>query len=199
MPTPLILASGSSIRAELLENAGVEFSAEKPRVDEDSIKAALLAENAMPRDVADTLAEYKARKVSQKHPNVLVLGCDQVLSYDGIVFDKPASKEIALEQLSSLSNNRHQLISAAVIYHETKPIWRHLGIVRLQMRELSDKYLNSYVERNWEDIRHCVGAYQLEKEGVRLFSQIEGDYFNVLGMPLLEIISYLIQRGDLPS
>lgn len=199
MPSPLILASGSQIRAEMLANAGVEFIAQKPRVDEDAIKAALLAENAAPRDIADALAEYKARKVSQKNPNALTLGCDQVLDFKGTILNKPSSKEEAISQLRALSGQRHQLLSAAVIYLDGKPLWRHVGVVRLQMRTISETYLQAYLDRNWDEIRHCVGAYQLEKEGVRLFTRIEGDYFTVLGLPLLEVLSFLTLRGDIPS
>ncbi|MEH6833485.1 MULTISPECIES: Maf family protein [Falsihalocynthiibacter] len=199
MPSPLILASGSQIRAEMLTNACVEFTAQKPRVDEEAIKAALVAEKAAPRDIADALAEYKARKVSQKNPDALTLGCDQVLDFKGAIFNKPTTKDEAIAQLRAMSGQKHQLLSAAVIYLDGKPLWRHVGVVRLQMRTLSDTYIESYVERNWEEIRHCVGGYQLEKEGVRLFTRIEGDYFTVLGLPLLEVLSFLTLRGDLPS
>ncbi|WP_380055920.1 Maf family protein [Falsihalocynthiibacter sp. SS001] len=199
MASRIILASTSQIRAEMLSNARIEFTTEKPRVDEEAIKAALQAEQAPPRDIADTLAEYKARKVSQKHLDAIVIGCDQVLDFKGDILSKPQSPEHAQEQLKMLSNDRHQLLSAAVIYEDGKPVWRHVGVVRLQMRALSDDFIVDYVARNWDDIRHCVGAYQLEKEGVRLFTRVDGDYFNVLGMPLLELISYLTLRGELPS
>jgi septum formation protein len=182
-----------------MTNAGLNFTVEKPRVDEEAIKAALCAEKAAPRDIADALAEYKARKVSQKHPNALVLACDQVLAFEGKIFDKPRSETEAKTQIQALSGEKHQLLSAAVIYEGGKPLWRHVGVVRLTMREVSEAYLDAYIARNWDEIRHCVGAYQLEKEGVRLFSKIEGDYFTVLGMPLVEILSYLTLRGDIPS
>lgn len=199
MPTQLILASGSQIRANMLSNAGIEFTIQKPRVDEESIKAALIAEGEPSRDVADALAEYKARRVSQRNPKALSLGCDQVLDFKGEIFDKPTSEDDAKSQLRALSGQRHQLLSAAVIYLDGKPLWRHVGVVRLQMRDISDDFLDAYIKRNWDEIRHCVGAYQLEKEGVRLFTRIEGDYFNVLGLPLLEVLSFLTLRGDLPS
>lgn len=182
----------------MLTNAGVVFDVEKARVDEEAIKAALKAEGAAPRDIADTLAEFKARKVSQNNPNALVVGCDQVLDFKGRLINKPDSKEDTIVQLKAFSGERHQLLSAAVIYQGGKPLWRHVGVVRMQMRELSQGYIESYTDRNWNDIRYCVGAYQLEKEGVRLFTRIEGDYFTVLGMPLLEILSFLTLRGDLP-
>lgn len=195
MTVPLILASGSEIRARLLENAEVPFTKLVPRIDEDSVKRALLSENASPRDIADTLAELKARKISDKEPGSMVLGCDQVLDFEGQILSKPETPQQALEQLKAMRSKRHMLLSAAVIYEDGKPIWRHVGQVRLRMRTSSDAYLRSYVERNWESIQYAVGAYKLEEEGVRLFSAIDGDYFNVLGMPLLELLNFLTLRG----
>jgi septum formation protein len=197
MTSPLILASGSVIRSQLLTQACVIHRVELPRVDEISVREAMLAEAAPPRDIADALAEIKARKISDKLPGHLVLGCDQVLDHQGKLISKPDSPQEALSQLREMRGNRHMLLSAAVICENGKPIWRHVGQVRLQMRDASDTYLEGYVERNWDSIRHSVGAYKLEEEGVRLFTRIEGDYFNVLGLPLLELLSYLTLRGDL--
>lgn len=199
MPQPFILASGSRIRAALLSQAGVPFTIQSPRVDEDMVKQALIAEAASPRDIADALAELKARKISEKNPGALVLGCDQVLDHKGQMLSKPADPQDAMDQLRRLRNDRHMLLSAAVICEDGKPIWRHVGQVRLRMRDISDAYLDSYVSRNWESIRHAVGCYKLEEEGVRLFTAIEGDYFHVLGMPLLELLNYLTLRGDLAT
>ncbi|MFY2824076.1 Maf family protein [Ruegeria sp. MALMAid1280] len=195
MPVPIILASGSSIRAQLLENAGVPFSVQVARVDEESMKRALLAEGAPPRDIADALAEMKARKVSDKTPGSMVLGCDQVLDFDGQLLSKPETPEDALAQLKMMRGKRHMLLSAAVVYRDGEPIWRHVGQVRLRMRMSSDAYLRDYIDRNWDSIRHAVGAYKLEEEGVRLFATIDGDYFNVLGMPLLELLDFLAVKG----
>ena len=195
----LILASGSPIRADLLRQARVEFETSPAKVDEGAIKAALLADDAAPRDVADALADAKAQKVSRKNPDALVLGCDQVLDFKGTLLSKPASPDDALAQLKAMRGERHMLLSAAVIYEGSIPVWRHVGQVRLWMRDASDAWLLGYVDRNWDSIRDSVGAYKLEEEGVRLFTRIEGDHFNVLGMPLLEILSYLTLRGTLPS
>ncbi len=196
--THIILASGSDIRAELLRQARVDFRVEKLRVDEEAIRDALIADGAKPRDVADALAEAKARRVSAKHPDQLVLGCDQVLDFEGTILSKPDTQEQAIAQLRGFRGKRHMLLSAAVIYEDAKPVWRHVGQVRLFVRDSSDAWIEDYVTRNWDSIRHAVGAYKLEEEGVRLFTQVEGDYFNVLGMPLLEILSYLTLRGTLP-
>jgi septum formation protein len=199
MVIPLILASGSAIRAQMLRNAAVPFDVQIARVDEQMIKESLLADGASPRDIADALAESKARKVASKHHDAMVIGCDQVLDFKGQILSKPDNPETAIDQLTSMRGERHSLLSAAVIYHEGKPIWRHVGQVRLRMRHASDDYITDYVTRNWDSIRHSVGGYKIEEEGVRLFHSIEGDYFNVLGMPLLELLAFLTLRGVIDS
>lgn len=197
MAQDIILASGSDIRATLLQNAGVNFRVVIPRVDETMIRDALLADGASARDIADALAEAKARKVSAKDPNALVIGCDQVLSFDKELLAKPQTPDDAIDQLRRLRGSRHELLSAAVICEAGQPIWRHVGLVRMAMRDFSDGYLADYVNRNWQSIQDAVGAYKLEEEGVRLFTQVQGDYFTVLGLPLLELLNYLTVRGDL--
>lgn len=197
MSHPLILASTSEIRQSLLRNANVPFTAQAAAIDEESIKAALVHEGARPLEIADALAEGKARKISARFPEHLVLGCDQVLDFEGTILSKPKTPDEARDQLILLRGKRHKLLSAAVIYHDREPIWRHIGEVRLHMREVSDHYLDGYLHRNWDSIRHSVGGYKLEEEGVRLFDRIEGSYFNVLGLPLLELLSYLALRGDI--
>ena len=197
MSVPILLASGSEIRQILLRNAGVSFSVQPARVDEDAIKAAMMAENAPARDIADALAQAKARKVSQKSPGALVIGCDQVLECGGTILSKPENREMVRAQLDYLNAASHKLLSAAVIYLDGQPQWRHVGTARLTMRASSESYLDNYLDRNWDSIKTSVGCYKLEEEGVRLFSRIEGDYFTVLGLPLTELLGYLTVRGDL--
>ncbi len=195
----LLLASQSQIRLTLLQNAGVEVTAHPAPIDEDTLRESLQAEGATPRDIADALAEAKALKLAQKHPEALILGCDQVLALKDRIFAKPATPEEARAQLQTLTGQTHQLLSAAVLYHDSKPIWRHVGVARMTMATPTPAYLDGYVARNWPAISHSVGAYQLESEGIRLFSQIEGDYFTVLGLPLLPLLTYLSLRGFIPS
>lgn len=199
MTKAIVLASGSTIRSEMLRRAGVPHSVRPARVDEDSVRAALRAESAPPRDVADALAETKARKVAAAAPHDLVLGCDQVLAIDGDILAKPESRAEAADQLRRLRNTRHQLLSAAVLYEDAAPVWRHVGVARLHMRDFSDAFLEAYLDRNWPEVQSSVGAYRIEEEGVRLFSRVEGDHFTIMGLPLMELLNHLTLRGVLPS
>ena len=191
----LTLASRSPIRAKLLQQAGIEFDAVTALVDEEMMKASMLAEQAPHRDIADKLAEIKALKVSQKYLENFVLGCDQILSFKGEIFSKPKTKDALRDQLMALKSNRHELFSAAVICQNAQPIWRFIGTARLTMRDFSETFLDNYIEQNWKLVENCVGGYQIEGEGIRLFQRLDGDYFSVLGMPLLEIMNFLTVRG----
>lgn len=197
--TPLLLASQSAIRLTLLRNAGLEVTAHPARIDEEALRAALAAEDATPRDMADALAEAKALKLAQRHPGALVLGCDQILALGPRVFAKPESREEARQQLIDLAGQTHQLLSALVLYDKGEPIWRHVGVARLTMKAANPAYIETYLDRNWPEVGHSVGAYQIESEGIRLFSAVEGDYFTILGLPLLPLLNYLSLRGFIPS
>lgn len=196
---PLLLASASPIRLQLLRNAGLEVTAQPARIDEDAIRQGLQADAASPRDIADALAEMKARKLAEKNTDALVLGCDQILAFKGRVFGKPETPDEARSQLSEFRGQTHQLISALVLYDDGKPIWRHMSEAKLTMRPLSDSYLDDYISRNWQSLRESVGGYKLEEEGIRLFFTIEGDYFSILGLPILPLLGYLGTRGFIPT
>jgi septum formation protein len=198
-PPLLILASGSPVRAAMLAAAGIPHRVEVPRVDEVALRDALLAEGSHARDIADALAEAKARKVAQRYPQGLVLGADQVLDLDGAILSKADSPRDACGQLQRMSDRPHRLLSAAVLYDGGRPVWRHVSTARLTVRPLSVSFIEDYVARNWDDIRTSVGCYRIEGEGVRLMSRIEGDHFTILGLPLVELLNYLVVRGELPT
>ena len=191
----MILASTSPTRLQMLRAAGLDPTPIAPRVDEAAIRDALTAEGANPRDIADTLAEMKARKVAEKHPTDIVLGCEQVLALDRQTFAKPETPDDARAQLRQLRGKTHKLLSAAVVYEAAEPVWRHVGEARLTMRDFSDAYLDDYLTRNWDSVRHSVGCYKIEEEGVRLFSAIQGDHFTILGLPLIPLLAWAGTKG----
>lgn len=196
----IILASQSASRRAMLEAAGVVFSAEAAGVDEESVKAAMIAEGADGRRLADALAEMKAVKVSRRHPTALVLGCDStVAAEDGSLIDKAATREESRAQLQALRGTTHKLTSAAVVALGGEPIWRHVDTAKLTMRPFSDAFLDSYLDAEWSAIRHCVGGYRLEGPGAQLFSRIDGDHFTILGLPLLPLLDWLRVRGELQA
>lgn len=196
----LVLASRSQARSDMLEAAGVAFESLSPNVDEETLKEGLKAEGITARNLADALAEAKAVRLSSRTGGAWVLGADQVLALDdGTMLDKPVDAEDAKEHLRLMSGRKHKLFSAAVIAEQGKPIWRHVDIATLSMRELSDAFIDGYVESEWEKIRHCVGCYEIEGKGAQLFSAITGSHFTIMGMPLLHLLDFLRVRGVMPS
>ena len=194
----IILASGSASRRSLLAGAGVEADSIKPNVDEDAAKRTMRSDQLSVRDQAMNLAEMKAIKVSASHPG-LVIGGDQMLNLEGEAFDKPADLAAAASHLRKLSGKSHTLETAIVICENGEPVWRHLARPKLTVRPLTDTFIADYVSRCGEALLSTVGAYQLEGPGAQLFSRIEGDYFSILGLPLLPLLDYLRVRGVLAT
>lgn len=191
----LVLASRSETRSRLLRAAGVSFDTEPVRIDEAAIRAAMEDEGATPRDVVDALAEFKARKGQDKNPDAVVVGSDQVLAHGGRIFGKAETAEDAARQLMELQGQTHLLLSSTVIYHDGSPVWRMVGQARMTMHALSTAEIDRYLDTAWPDVASSVGAYHAEALGARLFARIEGDWFSVLGLPLLDVLSYLRLRG----
>src|SRR5690606_14938230 len=183
--TTLILASGSAIRAQLLRGAGLDFVIETAPVDEAEIRLALQAEGASTGDTAIALAEAKALRISRKRPGTLVIGCDQMLDCNGVWFEKPGDRDHARAHLQALRGCDHTLLSGVVVARDGQRIWHHLSTARLTVRPLSEDFIEAYLEAAGEAVLNSVGAYQLEGLGAQLFSRIDGDYFTILGLPLL--------------
>ena len=196
----LILASKSKARLAMLTAAGVPVEAIAANVDEETLKDGLKSEGVTARNLADALAEAKAVRLSRRIGSGLVLGADQILALDdGTMLDKPANPADAIAQLKLLSGTKHKLFSAAVIAEQGIPVWRHVDIATLSVRTLSDSFIEQYVESEWDNIRHCVGCYEIEGRGVQLFSAITGSQFTIMGLPLLHLLDYLRIRSILPS
>jgi septum formation protein len=194
----IILASGSASRRALLEGAGVTAQLIKPNVDEETAKAALRADGVAVADQAMHLAELKAIKVSRNRPG-LVIGGDQMLNLEGEAFDKPADMAAARQHLEKLSGKTHTLETAIVIAQEGTAVWRHLARPSLTIRPLSDAFIDEYLRECGEPLLSTVGAYMLEGRGSQLFTGIVGDYFSILGLPLLPLLDYLRTRGVLTT
>jgi septum formation protein len=193
---PLILASGSSARRQILAGAGVCFTVQPADVDEEAIKQELLAQGLDPKAMALALAEAKALDRS-KESQTIVIGADQTLDLEGELFNKAATLDALRTCLLRLRGKTHQLHSATVIAKNGQILWREVVSARLTMRAFSDDFLNGYLQRQVPQILPSVGGYQLESEGVQLFDQIEGDYFTILGLPLSGLLAQLRLLGIL--
>ena len=195
---PIILASGSKIRAQILQDADVPFKVLSKPVDEAAIKSAMLSEGSRLRDIADALAEAKSMRVSRNEPG-LVIGADQIMTMDGELFDKPPTIEAARERLLSMRGKVHKLIGAIVISEGGAPVWRHVSIVTLHVRNFSDEWLENYISAEGDLMTKSVGAYRFEGRGAQLFSKVDGDSFSIMGLSLLPLLDYLRLRGALKS
>lgn len=195
----VILASASASRAHILRAAGVPFRQQPAHVDETAVKEALRDEGATALDCAMTLAEMKAVKISQLHPHALVIGADQILECAGAWFDKPADRAAAAAHLRALSGKPHSLATAVVVAASGARIWHHADAPRLTVRPLSEAFIAGYLDRVGDAALASVGAYQLEGQGAQLFAKIDGDYFAILGLPLIPLLAFLREHGILPA
>jgi septum formation protein len=193
---PLILASSSRIRARLLEAAGLAFIVETPGLDESGIRQAIGDEGKIPpEDVAEILARAKAEAVSELAPAAFVIGADQVLSLGDAILTKPESMAAARSQLLDLSGKTHQLHSAVALAGQGETIWAGTTTATLHMRALTPAFIGRYLAASGEEVLSSVGAYQVEAIGIQLFDRIDGDYFSVLGLPLLPLLDALRREG----
>ncbi len=192
---PVILASGSTTRAELLRRVGLEVTQRPAAVDEDSIKASFAAEGASVIDCATILAEMKATRISARFPGSLVIGADQILDLGGRWFDKPETLDDARRQLRDLRGKTHELVSASVVALNGSRIWADHDIAYLTMRDFSDAFLDDYLARAGDAVLGSVGAYHYEGLGAQLFDRVTGDYYTILGLPLLRLLEFLRGHG----
>ena len=195
----LVLASASAVRARLLEAAGVDARIDPARIDEARIKNDARALGRDAGDCALLLAEAKAREVAVRHPGALVLGADQMLECAGRWFDKPTDLSDARAQLQALNGQRHELIAAAAVIRDGIVLWRAVERPLLTMRRFSEAFLDRYLAAMGKRILGTVGGYELEGLGAQLMASIEGDYFAILGLPLLPLLAFLRAEGALAS
>ena len=187
----LVLASASSIRAAMLDAAGVAHQIDPGRVDESALKEAHDGSDA---ELATTLAEAKAIDTSRRHTGTWVIGGDSLVSVDGRRFDKPASREEAADHLRFFSGREMRLTSAVALAFGGRIGWSYAGQAILNVRALSDDFIHTYLEAEWPAVAYCVGVFRMEGRGVTLFEQVEGDHFTILGMPLLPLLGALRER-----
>lgn len=198
--SPLVLGSGSASRSALLEAAGLAFETDPAGIDEDAIRKVLTRDKgAHASDIADVLARAKAETVSERHPGALVIGADQVLAAGDELFEKPRTMEEARRALLALQGKTHQLHTAIALAQEGKVRWGYIETTHLTMRALTPEVIGEYLAAAGESVLQSVGAYQLEALGVHLFEEIEGDYFTILGLPLLPLLAQLRREAGRAS
>ena len=197
MTIGIILASKSQIRSELLLKAGLKFTTIDANIDEKEAKFSYINNGYSARDLADILAAMKAKKLSCKYLGKLVIGCDQIMECNGQILSKANNPTDLADQLKFLRSKSHTLYSACVVYFANKAEWRFIGSATITMRNLSDEYISKYVDDNWDEVKHCVGGYKIENSGISFLSKINGDYFSILGLPIIQLLDYLVNRGVL--
>lgn len=191
----IVLASSSKTRKALLISAGISFESQSANIDEEEIKASLIAEKCEPSVIAEILAETKALTVSRKKPGALVIGADQILEYERSVLSKAKSKKEARKQLCLLRNMDHKLISSVVVVKDEKRLWHNTDFALLRMRNFSDGFLDNYLTNLTDDLLCSSGCYRVEDAGIQLFARITGDHFTILGLPLIALLDYLRAQG----
>lgn len=196
-PLDIILASTSKIRGKILSDAGIQFSVLNSELDEEKAKDSLT--DLSPREISLELARLKSEKTSRQHPRAMTIGADQVLGIKNQVFNKPVSRADAEKQLLMLRNATHTLYSAVSCAIGGAEVWNHCSEARLTMRDFTREFLSSYLDGSPADYLSSVGAYKLEETGIQLFEKIDGDYFAILGLPILPLLGFLRQRGIIPS
>ena len=195
MKRTVVLASASASRAAVLRNAGIAVEQVPASVDEDAVKESFRESNGSAAQAATALAELKAQHVSRQQPGDFVVGADQMLQCGGVWFDKPIDMDHARRHLIALRGNSHELVAAVCVVREGECLWRHLESATLTMRPFSDAFLDEYLDAVGDTVCSAVGAYRLEERGAQLFSRIEGDYFTILGIPLLPLLGFLVNHG----
>jgi septum formation protein len=194
MKTDIILASGSLIRSQLLQNSGVVFHVKKHKIDEEEEKKTLIKNNIETKKISINLAIKKAMDVSKSYKNSFVIGCDQALVFNNAVFSKAKSPEELKQQLLLLKGKSHKLYSSCAVLYQEKIVWSYTAEIVLLMRDINQREVTTYVDKNWERVKNSVGGYLIESTGKRLFKTINGDYFSALGLPIIELLDFLILK-----
>jgi septum formation protein len=195
--TTLVLASASTSRARMLQDAGVDVEVAPSYVDEDIIKRRLTKAGEPTENIAMALAVEKARSISAKRPGALVIGADQILVCEGQLYDKPTNLNEAVQHLRALSGRQHHLVTAACVLCDGETQWQHLSTPRLVMRALDGDFIQDYLAAVGDKALTSVGAYQLEGRGAQLFEVVDGDFFAILGLPLLPLLAFLRDQSVL--
>ena len=191
----LILASKSAARRALLDQAGIAYDCEPAAIDEAAIRDAAQSEGASPDDIAVLLAEMKGERIAAKHGDAMIISSDQLLVCDGVLYGKPKTFEQAHQQIAALSGKRHQLITAVMLFDNGRRIWHHIARPEITFHQLDDNAISDYLRHFGEDAFHSPGSYFLEGPGIHLFADIFGDYYAILGLPMMALLPQLKLHG----